>query len=189
MTLGANAPDPDASLYKGSTSSNRGAQDVKAPSYERQNGLYLLEMDEDELIADEDLYYGSAPSPAPQTIADQDPDEIKRKAEYKEHQEVVVKKERQHQLLALSYFIAQGGILDNNFEVPGKKALEKMGGRGLEKMFVKADKAWADEKREEGGGDPESDAFEEGWQDFARKSYRIIVFSKVSCFGSTHTRD
>lgn len=194
ITLGQNIPDPDDGLFSGFHTSPRVAgvsivpngrswgEGRKAgsnrPNYDRHNGLSLLD-DEDVLIPDEELYLNAA-SPAPHAITEDDAEEAKRKAEYKERQLVVEAQERHHQLLALVYFVAQGGILDTHFDPPDKSMLKKIGGSGLEKLFVKSDLEWATEmQRGEGGEDKVIETFEQGWQEFAKKSYRLVVFSKV----------
>lgn len=128
------------------------------------NGVSLLIEDEDELIAEDGLWVDTYIEP------EHTPEEIDHEAiEREERRQDVLKHDRIYSLSALVYFLAEGGIFPHDFKVPSADALEKLGGRGFEKLLNQADR-----------GEDGDLIFSPGWRDYASRQYRIVVFSKVS---------
>jgi hypothetical protein len=123
------------------------------------NGVSFLTMDEDELIAEDDLLWDTLAEAHAQT-AEEQADEAEAEARRAE----VHERARVHSLQALVYWLAEGGVISANWQVPTGKHLRKIGGRGVEKMLTAM------------GGGAE---FEEGWIDHVRDRFRVVVFSKV----------
>jgi len=128
------------------------------------NGLSLLTQDEEELLAEDDLYWQSYEEPIPATPAEQAAE-----AEMKAHRLDVQHHNKAHVLESLVWWLAEGGILPSGFKLPSKETMMKKGGRGLEKILEQVD-----------NGPEEMGSFQEGWADYTQKQYRIVVFSKVS---------
>ena len=129
------------------------------------NGLSLLtEADEDELIAEDDLYWSSYKEPTEPTM-----EEAAAAEEIKAHKLDVQHHNRVHVLESLVWWLAEGGILPSNFKTPTKEAMMKKSGSGLEKILAYVD-----------NGEEETGIFQEGWADYTQKQYRVVVFSKVS---------
>ncbi|WVQ78441.1 glutaredoxin [Cryptococcus sp. DSM 104549] len=135
------------------------------PDGERDNGISLLTMSEDELIAEDDLFWDSYTDPEPMSA-----EEAEAEAELQAHRQDVITRNNAQSLRALVWWLAEGGILPNGFEVPSKSALRKGGALGVERMLEAID-----------GGDDEQEIFENGWSEFANKRFRIVVFSKTHC--------
>lgn len=130
------------------------------------NGLSFLDLEEDELIADDDQFWDSYKEKVAKTELEQ-----KEMEEMEQRRQDVIKTNKAHSLRALIWWISQGGVLPSGWEVPTKETVIKMGSSGMEKML-------------EGiaAGVEGDEIFQEGWADFAKDRYRIAVFSKVSLF-------
>jgi len=130
------------------------------------NGLSFLDLEEDELIADDDQFWDSYKEKVAKTELEQ-----KEMEEMEQRRQDVIKTNKAHSLRALIWWISQGGVLPSGWEVPTKETVQKLGSSGMEKML-------------EGiaAGVEGDEIFQEGWADFAKDRYRIAVFSKVSPF-------
>ncbi|WWD16218.1 glutaredoxin [Kwoniella shandongensis] len=138
---------------------------IHLPDGERDNGVSLLTMDEDELIAEDDLFWDSYTDPEPLSEEEQAAE-----AEMKAHKQDVIEHDRKQSLRALIWWLAEGGIIPSKWEVPTKAYLRKVGGRGMERMLEDIDR-----------GEEDDQIFENGWAEFANKRYQIVVFSKTHC--------
>jgi hypothetical protein len=121
--------------------------------------------DTDEWMAEDDLFYAQYTEDTPLSAED-----IAAEAEMAAREADVVEHNRQQSLRALTWWLAEGGEIPPDWEVPSTAYLKKVGGRGIERILEEIEDP-------ELGDEP---IFEEGWADFAKKRYRIIVFSKVS---------
>ena len=128
------------------------------------NGLSILSQSEEELIAEDDLFWQSYKEPEA-LIAEEE----WAQKEIVAHRKDVIKHDRQHSLSALVWWIAEGGVFPADWKVPSKPELKQMGGRGFEKLLQGLASETEDGEM----------IFEEGWARYAKKQYRIIVFSKV----------
>ncbi|WWC60787.1 glutaredoxin [Kwoniella dejecticola CBS 10117] len=142
------------------------------PGYDSRNeyeegdsGIKFLVMDEEELIAEDDLFWDSYKDPEPLSREEQ-----KLADELKAHKADVIKHDKIQSLRALVWWLAEGGILPNDWEVPTKAYLKKIGGRGMERLLEDID-----------GGDEDDEIFDNGWAEFANKRYRVVIFSKTHC--------
>ena len=104
-------------------------------------------------------------------------EEAKEKKEMVRHKMEVTERHRAESLRAIAWFLAEGGELPGDFEVPTKKQVNKMGGRGVESMLKGMDEKFRQEVGDDGSGE---EIFEDGWAEFAKTRYRTVVFSKVS---------
>ncbi|WVQ99033.1 glutaredoxin [Kwoniella sp. CBS 9459] len=138
---------------------------VHLPDNHRENGVSLLTMDEEELIAEDDLYWDSYTDPEPLTE-----EEEAAKAELQAHKADVIKQDKMQSLRALVWWLAEGGVIPSHWEVPSKSYLRKVGGRGMERLLEEID-----------SGEEGDEIFDNGWAEFANKRYRIVVFSKSYC--------
>jgi hypothetical protein len=142
------------------------------PHKHYDNGVSLLLQDEDELLAEDDLFWEAYEEPPTLT-----PEEAAAELEFNAHRSDVIMKDRAHSLRALIWWMAEGGVAPADWEVPSKAYLTKVGGRGMERMLesitAKEEGRNAEDDGEAGG------VFEEGWADFAKAQYRVVVFSKV----------
>lgn len=130
------------------------------------NGVSVMDFDDtDEWLAEDDLFYSQYTEDTPLS-----PEAAAAEAEMASRAADVVEQNRQQSLRALTWWLAEGGEIPDDWEVPSKAYLKKVGGRGVERMLEDIEDA-------ELGDEP---MFEEGWADFAKRRYRIIVFSKVS---------
>lgn len=127
------------------------------------NGVSLLVQDEDELIAEDDLFWQTYEEPEPLTDL-----EVAAEEELRAHRADVLEHDRANSLRALIYWLAEGGVFPDGWEVPSKSYLRKIGGRGVERLLEAVEKEYPDEV-----------IFDEGWAEFARGRFRIVVFSKV----------
>jgi hypothetical protein len=135
-----------------------------SPYESSNNGISLLLSDEDELIAEDDLFWDSYTESDP--ISDE---EIEAEKEIAAHRLDVQQRDRKHALQAMIWWLAEGGVIPSNWEMPSASQMKKISGRGMEKMLESIDK-----------GDEEEPIFAEGWAEYAKKMYRTVVFSKVS---------
>lgn len=124
----------------------------------------LLTVDENELIAEDDLFWDTYTEAEPLSA-----EEAAAEAELQAHKQNVQAQNVAQSLRALVWWLAEGGVLPNDFEVPSKSHLKKIGSSGFEKLLSSID-----------AGEGDEIIFEDGWADFANKRYRIVVFSKVS---------
>ncbi|OCF36362.1 glutaredoxin [Kwoniella heveanensis BCC8398] len=138
---------------------------VHLPDSQAENGVSLLTMNEDELIAEDDLFWDSYTDPEPLTE-----EEEAAQAELQAHKADVIKQDKMQSLRALIWWLAEGGIIPSNWEVPSKSYLRKVGGRGMERLLEDID-----------SGEEGDEIFDNGWAEFANKRYRIVVFSKSYC--------
>lgn len=103
-------------------------------------------------------------------------EEAQEKKEMVQHKIEVAERHRAESLRALTWYVAEGGELPSDWEVPTRKHINKIGGRGVEHILQNMD----EKLREEEGGDAAGEEiFEEGWAEFAKNRYRTVVFSKV----------
>lgn len=137
---------------------------IHRPDSKMDNGVMLLTVDENELIAEDDLFWDSYTEAEPLSA-----EEAAAEAELQAHKQNVQAQNEAHSLRALIWWLAEGGVFPNDFEVPSKSHLKKIGSSGFEKLLSSID-----------AGDENQMIFEEGWADFADKRYSIVVFSKVS---------
>lgn len=119
---------------------------------------------EDELLSEEALYVQGYKEPTPKTASEQETEE-----RFQNHRADVLEQDRVHSLEALIWWLAEGGVFPNSYGIPNKAGLTKMGGSGFERALDRLD----------AGGNGES-IFQDGWADYAKKQYRLVVFSKVS---------
>ncbi|KAK8869520.1 glutaredoxin [Kwoniella newhampshirensis] len=138
---------------------------VHLPDGERDNGVSLLVMDEEELIAEDDLFWDSYTDPEPMTEEERLAEE-----EMKAHKQDVIEHDKKQSLRALVWWLAEGGIIPSTWEAPTKAYLRKVGGRGMERLLEDIDR-----------GEEDEEIFENGWAEFANKRYKIVVFSKTHC--------
>ncbi|WVN86576.1 glutaredoxin [Cryptococcus depauperatus CBS 7841] len=135
------------------------------PDKKMDKGVEILVADEEELIAEDDLflssYTDSIPLSAEETAA-----EARRQALKQD----LITSNHAHSLRALIWWLAEGGILPDDWEVPSKSHLEQIGGEGFEEMLTNINR-----------GENESEIFETGWTELADQRYRIVVFSKSYC--------
>ena len=127
------------------------------------NGVSFLTQNEDELIAEDDLFWQAYKEPVAPTA-----EEEAAIREMKAHRLDVQQHSKAHILQSLVWWLAEGGILPDDFQIPTKNVMMKKGGRGLEKMLDKV------ETESKG-----SDMFSAGWAEYTQKQYRVVVFSKV----------
>ncbi|WWC89701.1 glutaredoxin [Kwoniella dendrophila CBS 6074] len=144
------------------------AQKYHKPDYEPDNGISLL-LDEDELIAEDDLFWDTYKEAKPKTK-----EEIEQEKELKKHKEDVIKQDKIQSLRALIWWLAEGGILPNDFKPPTKQHLKKLGGRGFERLLEDIDSGTDSD-------DDNSEIFDNGWAEFANRRYRVVIFSKTHC--------
>ena len=135
---------------------------------------------EEELIAEDDLFWMNYKEPTPLTD--------KEKAANKEmeaHRLDVIQRNAVHSLKALIWWMAEGGVIPSGWEVPSKSYFEKFGGRGMERLLNGIDQGKQDRKgrgewKPVSDKDDEESVFTEGWGDFAKEQLKLVVFSKVS---------
>lgn len=129
-------------------------------------GVTVMDVeDTDEWLAEDDLFYSQYTEDTPLSAED-----AAAEAEMASREADVVEQNRQQSLRALTWWLAEGGEIPQDWEVPSKAYLKKIGGRGVERLLEDiVDEDFGDEVM-----------FEDGWADFAKKRYRLIVFSKVS---------
>ena len=138
------------------------------------NGLSLLLGDleaEDELLSEDALWITSYDES--KILAEETEEERLRN---EQHMMDIKKHDSQYALSAIAWFLSEGGILPHDFVVPSKETISRIGGRGFERMLNKLDL-----------GENGESIFQDGWADYARKQYRVIVFSKVSLFKEHNT--
>jgi len=128
------------------------------------NGLSFLELEEDELIAEDDAFWEKYQEKQAKSKKEQE-----EKEEMEARRNEVIEINKKYSITALIWWIAQGGILPTGWDVPSKDTILKMGSSGMEKLLEGID-----------GGVEGDEMFQEGWADFARDRYRVVVFSKVS---------
>lgn len=136
----------------------------EAARIKAQNGLSILDEDLGELIAEDDLFVQAYEEPLPKSAAEEDVEE-----RFKSHREDVMEQDKKHALESLVWWLAEGGVLPKSWTVPNKAGLAQMGGKGFEKALDDLDM-----------GENGESIFQEGWADYAKKQYRLVVFSKVS---------
>lgn len=136
---------------------------AQSPVAATSNGISFLTSNEDELIAEDDLFWDKYTDPEPLTQ-----DEIAEQQELQAHHADVQKLDREHALRALIWWLAEGGIIPADWEMPSASFIKRLGGRGMERLLEGIDK-----------GDDNEAIFAEGWADFAKTMYRTVVFSKV----------
>jgi len=129
-----------------------------------RNGLSFLDLDEDELIAEDDLFWESYQEKQAKSKMEQ-----KELEQLESRRKEVVTINKKHSLRALIWWISQGGVLPTGWDVPSKDTVLKMGSSGMEKLLEGIE-----------GGVEGDEIFQEGWADFAKDRYRTVVFSKVS---------
>jgi hypothetical protein len=129
-----------------------------------RNGLSFLDLDEDELIAEDDLFWDSYQEKQAKSKMEQ-----KEIEQMESRRKEVIKTNKVHSLRALIWWISQGGVLPTGWDVPTKDTVLKLGSGGMKKMLEGID-----------GGVVGDEIFQEGWADFAKDRYRVVVFSKVS---------
>lgn len=132
------------------------------------NGLSFLDLDEDELIAEDDLFWDSYQEKQAKSKMEQ-----KEIEQMESRRKEVVRTNKQHSLRALIWWIAQGGVLPNSWDVPSKDTVLKMGASGMEELLEGIQ-----------GGVLGDEIFQDGWADYAKDRYRTVVFSKVSSSSS-----
>ncbi|WWD09771.1 glutaredoxin [Kwoniella europaea PYCC6329] len=140
------------------------AHPLHRPDGEPDNGISLL-VNEEELIAEDDLFWDSYKDPEPLSYEEQ-----KQQEEMKAHKADVQKQDKLQSLRALIWWLAEGGILPNDWEVPTKQYLKKIGGRGMERLLEDID-----------SGEEGDEIFDNGWAEFANRRYRVVIFSKTHC--------
>jgi hypothetical protein len=131
---------------------------------ENNNGLSFLELEADELIAEDDLFWDTYQEKQAKTKHEQ-----KEMAEMESRRKEVVRANKKHSLQALVWWISQGGIFPSSWSVPTKDEIKKLGANGMEKML-----------NDIAPGVVGEEIFEEGWTGAAEDTYRVVVFSKVS---------
>lgn len=131
----------------------------QSPDINHDNGLSVLVADEDELIAEDDLFWETYTETVPMTD-----EEKAAEAEIALRKQNVIEHDKRHSLRALVWWLVEGGLIPQDWDVPSRAYLNKMGGRGMERVL------------EAIGSGAE---FEEGWIDYAKKLYRVAIFSKV----------
>ncbi|ORY30008.1 hypothetical protein BCR39DRAFT_466880, partial [Naematelia encephala] len=129
------------------------------------NGISFLIQDEEELIAEDDLFFDQYVEKAPATEQ-----ERAAAAEAEAHRIDVIEHDRIASLRILVWWLAEGGMLPNGWKVPDAATLKKAGARGMEKMLADVEPGLDDEP-----------IFEDGWSEFAKNRYRVVVFSKTFC--------
>jgi hypothetical protein len=129
-----------------------------------RNGLSFLDLDEDELIAEDDLFWDKYQEKQAKSKLEQ-----KELEQLESRRNEVVKINKKHSLRALIWWISQGGVLPTGWDVPSQDTVLKMGSSGMEKLLEGIE-----------GGVEGDEIFQEGWADFAKDRYRTVVFSKVS---------
>jgi hypothetical protein len=132
------------------------------------NGLSFLDLEEDELIAEDDLFWDSYKEKMAKTKLEQ-----KEMEEMERRRKDVIQTNKIHSLRSLIWWISQGGTFPSGWEVPTKETVHKLGSSGMEKMLEEIQ-----------GGVEGDEIFQEGWADYAKDRYRVVVFSKVSSSGS-----
>lgn len=128
------------------------------------NGLSFLEEHEDELIAEDDLFWDAYKEKQAKTASEQ-----REMEEMEARRKDVIKTNKLRSVRALIWWIAQGGVLPSDWQVPGDEELLKMGSMGMERALEALD-----------NGVEGDEIFQEGWAEFANDRYRAVVFSKVS---------
>ncbi|OCF56003.1 glutaredoxin [Kwoniella mangroviensis CBS 10435] len=140
------------------------AHPLHRPDGDPDNGISLL-VNEEELIAEDDLFWDSYKDPEPLSYEEQ-----KEQEEMKARKADVQKQDKLQSLRALIWWLAEGGILPNDWEVPTKQYLKKIGGRGMERLLEDID-----------SGEEGDEIFDNGWAEFANRRYRVVIFSKTHC--------
>ena len=128
------------------------------------NGLSFLEEHADELIAEDDAFWDAYQEKKGKTAA-----ERKEAEQMEQRRKDVIKTNKEHSLRSLIWWIANGGVLPNDYNVPSEKEIQKMGASGMEKELEEID-----------NGIVGDEIFQEGWAEYAIDRYRAVVFSKVS---------
>jgi hypothetical protein len=137
---------------------------IREESFNSNNGLSFLDLEEDELIAEDDLFWDAYKEKQAKSKAEQ-----KEQEQMEERRQDVIKTNKVHSLRALIWWISQGGVFPNGWEVPKKEAVLKMGPSGMEALLEGLE-----------AGVVGDEIFQEGWADFAKDRYRVVMFSKVS---------
>ncbi len=132
------------------------------------NGISFLTSNEEELIAEDDLFYDKYTELEAEPLTDE---EVAAKAEIDARRLDVQRLDGEHALRALIWWLAEGGVIPDGWEVPSKGYLRKIGRRGMERLLEGIEKG------------KEEAIFEDGWAEFAKTMYRVVVFSKVSEIG------
>ena len=139
------------------------SRQARTASHPPGNGVSLLLSSEDELIAEDDLFWEHYVAPKYPSR-----EEIVAEEEFAAHQLDVQERDQRHALRALTYWLAEGGVFPRDWEVPSDTYLKKIGGRGVEKLLGAIE--------ERVGEEP---IFADGWAHFAKETYKTVVFSKV----------
>ena len=139
-------------------------RDPLTPSVPQDNGVSLLLSSEDELIAEDDMFWEMYVAPKHPSH-----EEFVAEEELAAHQLDVQARDKRHALRALTYYLAEGGVFPRDWEVPSDAYLKKVGGRGMEKLLDAIEE-----------GNREEPIFADGWAHFAQETYKAVVFSKVS---------
>ena len=153
----------------GSSSGGGGDQQVyNAGGYIRENnGLSFLEEQADELIAEDDAFWDAYQEK--QGKGKKTEEERKEAEEMEERRKDVLKTNKEHSLRALIWWIANGGVLPNDYQVPTETEVHQMGSSAMEKELGEIE-----------NGIEGDEIFQEGWAEFAVERYRAVIFSKVS---------
>ena len=125
--------------------------------------MSLLIVEDEEIIAEDDLYWDNFTEVAPPSDA-----AVAAEDQLAANRANAQEQDRQHSVRALVWWLAQGGILPQTWSAPADNELKKIGGRGFERLLEAID-----------NGDADKDVFRPGWADLAVKQYRTVVFSKV----------
>jgi hypothetical protein len=129
-----------------------------------RNGLSFLDLDEDELIAEDDLFWDSYQEKQAKSKMEQ-----KEIEQMESRRKEVIKTNKVHSLRALIWWISQGGVLPTGWDVPTKDTVLKLGSGGMKKMLEGID-----------GGVVGDEIFQEGWADFAKDRYRVFIWFKLT---------
>ena len=153
-----------------------GAAGVDRYRTQTGNGVSYLQ-ETAELIAEDDMFWTDYTEPIPQTAEEQRAEE-----ELQAHREDVMERNMQHSLRALIWWLSEGGVIPDDWEVPSKVALNRLGARALERMLdginrgaKPVDNPW----EHDDDGDSRPSVFVEGWADYVKDHFKLVVFSKV----------
>lgn len=143
----------------------RVGQPGSADGYEQ----VLNDVNEEEVMAKDDLYVQGLEDSSARTPEQVEEEEATERANAKAEKEREEKaaEDRRQKLRALVWWVARGGQFPNDYRIPSAGTLAKM-----------TQKAWTDLLADVEGTD--ANVFLDGWEEEADLAQRVTVFSKVS---------
>lgn len=147
------------------------------------NEISLLSHEAGEFIAEDDLYWSTFEEP-PSPVDTVDEGERRERAHEGRRREELEKQEdqarkllaegrnRKEALTTLIWWLGEGGVLPAAYQVPAEESLVGLNRRNMGEVLGASQPALEEE---------DEIVFAEGWEEYAQRQYRIVIFSKVSC--------